>query len=87
MSDFAIEDLKPETSLCSLRIEGSVAYLTLTREDVYNALNIPLISEIIAVLDWTKERSVGERGLLHDSTGGQNSTAGRIQLLAKIANS
>tara|TARA_B100001559_G_C16436056_1_gene592123 strand:+ start:106 stop:981 length:876 start_codon:yes stop_codon:yes gene_type:complete len=69
MSDFAIEDLKPETSLCSLRIEGSVAYLTLTREDVYNALNIPLISEIIAVLDWTKERSVGERGLLHDSTG------------------
>ena len=69
MSDFAIEDLKPETSLCSLRIEESVAYLTLTREDVYNALNIPLISEIIAVLDWTKERSVGERGLLHDSTG------------------
>ncbi|MEE2747865.1 MAG: enoyl-CoA hydratase-related protein [Candidatus Thermoplasmatota archaeon] len=69
MSNFAIEDLKPETSLCSLRIEGAVAYLTLTREDVYNALNIPLISEIIAVLDWTKERSVGERGTLHDSAG------------------
>ena len=51
MSDFAIEDLKPETSLCSLRIEGPVAHLTLTREDVYNALNIQLISEIIAVLD------------------------------------
>ncbi len=69
MSDFAIEDLKPETSLCSLRIEGSVAHLTLTREDVYNALNIQLISEIIAILDWTKERSVGERGSLHDLAG------------------
>jgi methylglutaconyl-CoA hydratase len=69
MSDFAIEDLKPETNLCSLRIEGPVAHLTLTREDVFNALNIQLISEIITVLDWTKERSVGERGLLHDSAG------------------
>ena len=69
MSNFAIEDLKPETSLCSLRIEGAVAHLTLTREDVYNALNIQLISEIISVLDWTKERSVGERGTLRDSAG------------------
>ena len=69
MSNFAIEDLKPETSLCSLRIEGAVAHLTLTREDVYNALNIQLISEIISILDWTKERSVGERGILRDSAG------------------
>ena len=69
MSNFAIEDLKPETSLCSLRIEGAVAHLTLTREDVYNALNIQLISEIISILDWTKERSVGERGTLRDSAG------------------
>ena len=69
MSNFAIEDLKPETSLCSLRIEGAVAHLTLTREDVYNALNIQLISEIISVLDWTKARSVGERGTLRDSAG------------------
>ncbi len=66
MSDFSIGNLMPETSLCSLRIEGPVAYLTLTREDVYNALNIELISEIISVLDWTKDRSVGERGTLKD---------------------
>ena len=69
MSNYAIEDLKPETNLCSLNIEGSVAHLTLTREDVYNALNIELIGEIISVLDWTRDRSVGERGTLEDSTG------------------
>ena len=69
MSNYAIGDLMPETSLCSLNVEGSVANLTLTREDVYNALNIELISEIISVLDWTRERSVGERGTLEDSTG------------------
>lgn len=69
MLNFAIEDSKPETSLCSLKIEGSVAHLTLTRENVYNALNITLISEIISILDWTKERSVGERGTLLDSAG------------------
>ena len=69
MLNFTIEDSKPETSLCSLKIEGSVAHLTLTREDVYNALNITLISEIISILDWTKERSVGQRGTLLDSAG------------------
>ncbi|PDH27447.1 MAG: enoyl-CoA hydratase [Marine Group II euryarchaeote MED-G33] len=69
MLNFTIEDSKPETSLCSLKIEGSVAHLTLTREDVYNALNITLISEIISILDWTKDRSVGERGTLLDSAG------------------
>jgi len=69
MSNFAIENLKPETSLCALEIDGSVAHVTLTREDVYNALNIPLISEIISILDWTRDRSVGERGSLHDSSG------------------
>lgn len=69
MSNFTIENLKPETNLCTLEIEGTVAYLTLTREDVYNALNIQLISEIISILEWTKERSVGERGSLLDSAG------------------
>ena len=69
MSNYAIGDLKPETNLCSLNIEGSVIHLTLTREDVYNALNIELISEIISVLDWTRDRSIGERGTLEDSTG------------------
>ena len=69
MSNYSIEDLMPETSLCSLEIEGATARLTLTREDVYNALNIELISEIISILDWTRDRSVGERGTLEDSTG------------------
>ena len=69
MSNYSIGDLKPETSLCSLEIEGPVARLTLEREDVYNALNIELISEIISILDWTRDRSVGERGTLEDSTG------------------
>jgi methylglutaconyl-CoA hydratase len=69
MSNFAIGNLMPKTSLCSLEIEGSVAKLTLTRQDVYNALHIQLISEIISLLEWTKERSVGERGTLNDEDG------------------
>lgn len=69
MSNFAIGNLMPETSLCTLEIEGPVAKLALTREDVYNALNIQLISEIISILEWTKERSVGERGTLRDEDG------------------
>ncbi|HIH81186.1 MAG TPA: hypothetical protein HA309_01980 [Candidatus Thalassarchaeaceae archaeon] len=69
MLNYAIEDLLPETGLCTLEIDGAVARLTLTREDVFNALNIQLISEIISLLEWTKERSVGERGSLHDSAG------------------
>ncbi len=69
MLNFAIEDLKPETSLCTLEVEGAIARLTLTREDVYNALNIELISEIISILDWTRDRSVGERATLEDATG------------------
>ena len=69
MSNYSIEDLKPETSLCSLEIEGAVAHLTLRREDVYNALNIELITEIISILDWTKQRSVGDRGALKDAAG------------------
>ena len=69
MLNYAIGDLKPETSLCSLELDGAIAHLTLAREDVYNALNIPLITEIISLLDWTRERSVGERGTLNDGAG------------------
>ena len=69
MSNYTIGDLKPETSLCSLDIEAAVAHLTLRREDVHNALNIQLISEITSILDWTRERSVGERGTLKDAVG------------------
>jgi methylglutaconyl-CoA hydratase len=69
MLNYAIGDLKPETSLCSLELDGAIAHLTLARDDVYNALNIPLITEIISLLDWTRERSVGERGVLNDGAG------------------
>ena len=54
-----MSDVRPATELCSLVIDGSVATLTLDRSDVYNALNVQLISEIIDALDWTSHRSVG----------------------------
>ncbi len=69
MSNFSIKNLMPETELCALEIEGPIARLTLSREDVFNALNIQLISEIISLLEWTKQRSVGERGQLVDASG------------------
>ena len=50
-------DELPHAELCSL-IEGPVARLTLTRSDVFNAMNIQMISEIISFLDWTEKRSV-----------------------------
>ncbi len=62
----------PETELCTLIIEGSVARVTLCRPDVFNALNDQLISELIEVLDWTSRRSVFSLGELKDSTGHEN---------------
>ena len=54
-------DELPHAELCSLDIEGPVARLTLTRSDVFNAMNIQMISEIISLLDWTEKRSVACR--------------------------
>ena len=48
----------PETELCRLEIEGPVARITLSRPDVFNALNVQLISELIEILHWTSNRSV-----------------------------
>jgi len=62
-------DALPDTELCSLEIEGAVARLTLTRPDVFNAMNIQMISEIISLLDWTEKRSVARMGNLIDSSG------------------
>tara|TARA_B100001113_G_scaffold144251_1_gene118064 strand:+ start:809 stop:1675 length:867 start_codon:yes stop_codon:yes gene_type:complete len=62
-------DALPDTELCSLEIEGAVARLTLTRPDVFNAMNIQMISEIISLLDWTGKRSVARMGNLIDSSG------------------
>ena len=61
-----MSDVKPSAELCSLSIDASVATLTLERSDVYNALNVQLISEINDILDWTALRSVGRTGSLRD---------------------
>jgi len=42
------------------------------RVDAYNALNIQLISEIIELLEWTAQRSVGATGSLRDSSGAEH---------------
>ena len=62
-------DSKPETNFSKIDIEGSVATITLNREQVYNALNDDLINELIQLLIWTKKRSVGENNNLQDSNG------------------
>jgi len=64
-------DSIPTTELCKLYIDGAVANLTLTRTNVFNALNVKLISEIVNILDWTSERSVGKTGKLIDENGSQ----------------
>jgi len=62
----------PVTELCRLEIEGPIARITLSRPDVFNALNIKLISELIEVLNWTSSKSVFSLGQLKDSEGNHN---------------
>ena len=69
--DLKITDYKPETNYCIMAIKGPVATITLNRKEVYNALNEDLINELIQLLIWTKERSVGENNNLQDSSGDQ----------------
>jgi len=57
--------------MCRLDINGPTATITLDRVEAYNALNIQLISEITELLDWTAQHSVGETGLLRDSSGSE----------------
>ena len=64
-----MSDEKPATQLCSLEINGAVANVTLMRSDVFNALNIQLISELVEILSWTESRSVGTTLSLTDSEG------------------
>ena len=71
MFKFSIDKSLPKTSLCGLEINGSVATLTLQREEVFNALNPQLIGEICDLLDWCRTRSVGERGSLLDDNGSE----------------
>ena len=67
--DLKITDYKPETNYCNMTIEGTIATITLNRKEVYNALNEGLMNELIQLLIWTKERSVGENNDLQDSNG------------------
>ena len=63
---------KPETTLISLEIEGSIARVSLARPDKYNALNVQMITELIEVFAWTAENSVGKTGALTNSEGEEN---------------
>lgn len=64
-----MSDEMPASQLCSLDIDGAVAHLTLRRSDVFNALNVQLISELVDALRWMEERSVGTTQVLTDSDG------------------
>ena len=61
----------PNTELCDLKIVGSLAYLNIQREEVYNALNEQLITEIIQVLKWTKDHSVATKKSIFDTGGNE----------------
>ena len=43
-----ISDEVPKTELCYLEIEGPVAIITISRKEVFNALNAQLISESVS---------------------------------------
>ena len=59
----------PTTEFATLVIDGAEASLCISREEKYNALNEQLISELINLLEWTAERSVGSTGELVDGEG------------------
>ena len=62
-----ISDEVPKTELCYLEIEGPVAIITISRKEVFNALNAQLISELIDLIAWTSSRSVAKNKCLEDS--------------------
>ncbi len=69
MSDDITMETPPATELIDLAINGAVATLNLARPDKYNAMNTQLINELIQLLDWTAERSVGRTGTTTDPNG------------------
>ena len=62
-------NVMPSLELCELNIEGPLAYLNIKREEVYNALNTQLISELIVALSWTSEHSVAKKEKIFDKNG------------------
>jgi methylglutaconyl-CoA hydratase len=67
MSTKKMSDKLPESKLCNLDIDRNVARIHLNRSDVFNALNIQLIKELIDIIQWTAERSVSTTSSLRDS--------------------
>ena len=61
-----VSDKVPITELCCLEIEGPVAIITISRSEVFNALNVQLISELIDLITWTSSRSVMINETLND---------------------
>ena len=51
-------DEPPTTRMVSLTIEGTQANLTLTRSDKFNAMNVDMIQELIAVLEWRQSAAL-----------------------------
>ena len=47
-----VSDKVPTTELCRLEIEGPVAIITISRSEVFNAMNAQLISELIDLIDF-----------------------------------
>ena len=62
-------DHQPPTEHVQLLIDGAHATVSLSRPEKFNALNVPLITELIDVLEWTAERSAGRMNALHDAEG------------------
>lgn len=62
-------DHQPPTEHVQLLIEGAHATVSLSRPGKFNALNVPLITELIDVLEWTAARSAGRMNALHDAEG------------------
>ena len=67
--DARMTDDFPGTDLCKLSVDGCVANVTMARSEVYNALNTQLISELIEIIEWTTQRSVGATKSLNDPSG------------------
>ena len=55
---------RPETELIRLEIDGPCCEIILNRADKYNALNVQMINELIAVFEWTANNSVAVKGSL-----------------------
>ena len=62
-------DHQPPTEHVQLLIDGAHATVSLSRPEKFNALNVPLITELIDVLEWTAARSAGRMNALHDAEG------------------